>query len=339
MGFVITALAGVIVGALITWAVTRAQTQSAPGTAAQAEMKLRVDDTFQLVQRMSAVFAGAGQRGRAGEFALENVLGAAGMTKHLDYETQVSLPERQRPDMIVNLPGRGKLVIDSKFPLDHFDRAAGAATDAERQAALDAYVKAVTAMIADLATRDYPSKIKDAVDFTVCFVPGDNLLATAYEHRPTLLNDAIASRILIATPMTLLALLWGVDYGWRQDARVQQAQAIGDIGVELHRRLGIMTGRLTKLGKTINSTAEAYNALLGSLEDRVLPYARRFESLDILPAGTELQEIRPVEAQARDVALGRYPAVDLESGPDTDLPAIQADGKSADPATLDAHAG
>ena len=337
MTLVVTALVGVIVGALITWAMTRAQAREAPGTAAQAEIKLRVDDTFQLVQRMSAVFAGAGQRGRAGEFALENVLEAAGMTRHLDYETQVSLPEGQRPDMIVNLPGRGKLVIDAKFPLDQFDQAVGAATDVERHTALDAYVKAVTGMIADLASRDYPSKIKDAVDFTVCFVPGDNLLATAYEHRPTLLRDAVASRILIATPMTLLALLWGVDYGWRQDARVQQAQAIGDMGAELYHRFGTMTGRLAKLGKTINSAAEAHNALLGSLEERMLPYARRFENLGILPAGTQLQEIRPVEARARDVALGRYPA-DLEFGVESDLPAIQADRRVPNP-DLDAHAG
>ena len=336
MGFVIAALFGVMVGALITWAVTRAQARDMSDTAAETEIKLRVDDTFQMVQRISAVFAGAGQRGRAGEFALENLLEAAGMTKHLDYETQVSLPERQRPDVVLNLPGRGKLVIDSKFPLDDFGRAAAAATDTERQAALDAYVRAVTGMITDLANRDYPSKIKDAIDFTVCFVPGDNLLATAYEHRPTLLSDAIDSRILIATPMTLLALLWGVAYGWRQDARVQQAQTIGDMGAELHHRLGTMTSRLAKLGKTINSSAEAYNALLGSLEERVLPYARRFESLGVLSAGTQLQEIRPVEARARDVALGRYPTVDLEFG-DGDLPAIQADGNGSNRGDLSVH--
>ena len=123
MGFVVTTLVCVIIGALITWAVTRNQTHGTSDIAGQAEIKLRVDDTFQMVQQISAVFAGAGQRGRAGEFALENLLEAAGMTKHLDYETQVSLPERQRPDVVLNLPGRGKLVIDSKFPLDHFDQA------------------------------------------------------------------------------------------------------------------------------------------------------------------------------------------------------------------------
>jgi DNA recombination protein RmuC len=338
MGFVVTALAGVIIGALITWAVTRAQAQGAPNIAAQAEIKLRVDDTFQLVHQISAVFAGAGSRGRAGELALENLLETAGMTKHIDFETQMSLPERLRPDVILNLPRRGKLVIDSKFPLDHFDRAAAATTDVERQAALDAYVKAVSGMIADLASRNYPSKIKDAIDFTVCFVPGDNLLATAYEHRPTLHRDAIASRILIATPMTLLALLWGVAYGWSQDARVQQAQAIGDMGAELHHRLGTMTGHLTKLGKTINTAAEAYNALLGSLEDRVLPYARRFENLGVLPPGTQLPEVRLVEARARDLALGRYPAVDLKPSGDSSMPAIKADGQDTGPSDLDAYA-
>ncbi len=84
------------------------------------------------VQRIGAVFANTAQRGRAGEIVLENLLEASGMGRHRDFEVQASLPGGGRPDVVLTLPGRGRLFIDAKFPLDDFQRAASASTDKER---------------------------------------------------------------------------------------------------------------------------------------------------------------------------------------------------------------
>ena len=309
MAAVIIALViGVFTGALVVWAVTRGQGRAVPDALqTQAEIKLRIEDTFKQVQQISAVFANAGHRGRAGEFVLENLLEATGMAEHRDFQVQVTTPDGSRPDMVLNLPGRGRLVIDAKFPLDDFERATLASTEQERRTALALYAKAVGKHITYLARRDYPSKVEGAIDFTVCFVPGEDLLAAAYEARPSLFYEAVRDRVLIATPGTLMALLWGVTYGWQQDARVQRARDIGEAGAVLHRRIGTLVGHLDSLGGALNKAVNTYNDLLGSLEGRVLPQARKFEEFGIILSEKRLPETHPVDAYARPVSSRRYP--------------------------------
>jgi DNA recombination protein RmuC len=242
--------------------------------------------------------ANASHRGRAGELVLENLLEATGMDKHRDFELQVSA-DGARPDVVLNLPGRGKLIIDAKFPLDDFQRAAAATTADEQRRALAAHAKAVAGHVSVLAKRDYPSKIKDAIDFTVCFVPAEDLLSAAYAERPDLFYDALRQRILIATPTTLMALVWGVTYGWLQDARSRQAQQVGDIAAGLHQRFGILMQDLHKTGRSLNTAVNAYNALVGSLDSRVLPQMRKLEDLGILVPGARLPDPQTIEAPVR----------------------------------------
>ena len=102
------------------------------------------------------------------------------------------------------------MVIDVKFPLDDFQRAAAAQAEHERRPALAAHARTVAWHVTALARRGYPSKIKGAINFTVSFVPADGLLAAACKERPELFDDAIRQRVLIVTPATLVTLLWGV---------------------------------------------------------------------------------------------------------------------------------
>lgn len=207
--------------------------------------------------------------------------------------------------------GRGRLIIDAKFPLDDFARVASATTEEERRKHLTAHAKALAGHIATLAQRDYPSKVPGAINFTVCFIPAEDLLAAAYEESPTLFYDAIRIRVLPATPATLMALLWGVAYGWQQDARFQQAQQIGEEAAKLHKRLGPMVDHLQKLSRSLNGAIKSYDNLVGSLEARVLPQARKFEELGILPHGSHLPETQPIGKQVRPVSVDLYP---LSSG-------------------------
>jgi DNA recombination protein RmuC len=303
MASVIVALvAGVFAGAFVVWLVTRAQGPGNPAVMqSQGEIKARLDETLVHLQRLGVIFANAGQRGRAGELVLENILVATGMDRHRDFELQVGV-DGSRPDVVVTLAGRGKLIIDAKFPLDDFQRAAAAEAEDERRRALAAHAKAVAGHVSVLAKRDYPSKVKDAINFTVCFVPADDLLSAASKERPELFYEALRQRILIATPTTLVALMWGVAYGWQQDARARQAQQIGDIAAELHERFGILMQHLNKTGRSLNTAVKEYNALVGSLENRVLPQMQRLEDLGILAPGERLPDAQAIEAQSREVS-------------------------------------
>lgn len=76
-----------------------------------------------------------------------------------------------------------------------------------------------------------------------------------------------------------MALLWGVAYGWQQDARVRQAQQVGDIAAELHQRFGTLMQHLHKTGRSLNTAITAYNALVSSLDGKILPQMRKLEDL------------------------------------------------------------
>jgi DNA recombination protein RmuC len=298
---IIALVIGVFVGASVVWLVTRGQGPGNPAVMqSQGEIKARLDEALAQVQHLGAIFANAGQRGRAGEMVLENLLEATGMDRHRDFELQVSV-DGSRPDVVVTLAGRGKLVIDAKFPLDEFQRAAAAEAEGERRRALAAHAKAVAGHVSVLAKRDYPAKIKGAINFTVCFVPADDLLSAASKERPELFYEALRQRILIATPTTLVALLWGVAYGWQQDARVRQAQQIGDIAAELHERFGILMQHLHKTGRSLNTAVKTYNALAGSLESKVLPQLRQLEDLGILVPGARLPDVQPIDTQTEAI--------------------------------------
>jgi DNA recombination protein RmuC len=308
---IIALVVGVFVGAAIVWMTVRGQGgQAAPSVVlqTQGEIKARLEDTLVQLDRIAAVFANAAQRGRAGEFVLENLLEETGMAQHRDFDVQMGVADGARPDVVMKLAGRGRLVIDAKFPLDDYRRFVSATTEEDRRKAMAAHARAVAGHVAELAQRDYPSKVPGAINFTVCFVPAEDLLAAACEERPTLFYDAIRDRVLPATPATLMALLWGVAYGWQQDARFRQAQQIGEEAAKLHKRLGPTVEHLQKLGRSLNGAIKSYDDLVGSLEARVLPQARKFEDLGILPHGSHLPETQLIGRQVRSVSLDLYPA-------------------------------
>jgi DNA recombination protein RmuC len=270
------------------------------------------------VERIGAVFTRAAQRGRAGEIALQNLLEATGLGNHRDFELQATLPEGGRPDVILKFPGRGNLAIDSKFPLDHFQRATAATTEAEQRNALQAHSRALTLHVTGLARRDYPSKLPGSLGFVVCYVPSEDLLTAAYEARPALFYDAIDDHILLAGPTTLMAIFWSITYGLQQDARARNARAIGNSAAVLHHRLGRLADPLQKLGRTMTTAVKDYNSILSTLEGRVLPEVRRLEDLGIFATGTELPDIPALDTYPRPIAIEHYPGAGTHQEQETD---------------------
>ncbi len=147
----------------------------------------------------------------------------------------------------------------------------------------------------------------------VMFLPGESLLGAALEMDGKLLEDAMAQRVLIATPTTLLAMLYSVAYGWQQERVAESAQAISELGRELHGRLVKLSTLLANLGTRLNRTVSAFNETIGSYESRVLPSARRFADHGAVSEGSDLPELEPVTVSARTV---QNAALQLDLGPD-----------------------
>ena len=213
-------------------------------------------------------------RGQWGQMQLRNVVEAAGMLKHCDFTEQHSYAGDEstlRPDMVVTLPGGKCVVVDAKSPLQGVLDAYEARDDVERERHLRDHARLLRKHVKALADKAYWSRLDTTPDMVVMFLPGESLLGPALEVEPGLLQDAMAQRVLIATPTTLLALLHSVAYGWQQERVAESAQAISDLGRELHGRLVKLSTLLGTLGTRLNGAVRAYNETVGSYEARVLP--------------------------------------------------------------------
>ena len=243
-------------------------------------------------------------RGQWGQMQLRNVVEAAGMLKHCDFAEQHSYVGDEstlRPDMVVNLPGGKCVVVDAKSPLQGVLDAYQARDEAERERHLRDHARLLRKHVKALAEKAYWARLDTTPDMVVMFLPGESLLGAALEADPALLQDAMAQRVLIATPTTLLALLHSVAYGWQQERVAESAQAISELGRELYGRLVKLSTLMGTLGTRLNGAVRAYNETVGSYEARVLPGARRFADHGAVSEGRELPELEPVTVSARAV--------------------------------------
>lgn len=244
-------------------------------------------------------------RGRWGEMQLRRVVELAGMTDHCDFMEQKTLGEvgqaRLRPDLVVNLAGGQALVVDAKAPLEAYLRSLEATCDEERRCALVDHAQQVRAHVGKLASKAYWSELPSSPELVVLFLPGEAFYAAALEHAPTLLEEAAAQRVLLASPTNLISLLQMAFHGWRQARLAESAEEIARIGRELHERIATFGEHFTKLGRSLEKSVTDFNGTVASLEGRVLPAARRFEDLGA-KSKKDLPLLRQIEVRARVAA-------------------------------------
>jgi DNA recombination protein RmuC len=258
-------------------------------------------------------------RGQWGQMQLRNVVELAGMVRHCDFVEQSSLGSEDtllRPDLVVSMPGGKHVVVDAKAPLQGVLDAYEARDEEEREQHLRAHARLLRKHVKALADKAYWDQLESTPDVVVMFLPGEHLYGAALEADPSLLEDAMAQRVLIATPTTLLALLRAVAYGWQQERVAESAQAVSELGRELHGRIVKLSTLLATLGARLNSAVRAYNDTVGSYEARVLPSARRFADHGAVASGSELPELDQVTVSARSVSSS-------ELGPEEESPIEQ----------------
>ncbi len=265
-------------------------------TATQEKLKLETTNLVAALRQPNV-------RGRWGELTLRRVVELAGLSEHCDFTEQETVEGEAgalRPDLIVHLPSRRDIVVDSKAVLSAYLEAHEAKTDEARREALVRHAAHLRERVKELSSKRYWASFLDSAEFVVLFVPGEPFLAAAAQHDPTLLEDALASRVVVATPTTLVALLKAVAYGWQQEKMAQNAQEVADLGRKLFDRVATWTGHLSKLREAIFATVERFNDAQGSLERFVLPSARKMRELGV-GGEKEIPKIEPVDKLLRPV--------------------------------------
>ena len=240
-------------------------------------------------------------RGRWGELQLRRVVEMAGMLQRCDFDEQPGLFSengRLRPDLIVHLPGGKQIVVDAKAPLEQFLEAQTAIDEASRVARLQGHARQVRDHMDRLAAKAYWDQLGNSPEMVVMFLPGESLFSAALQHDLTLIEHGLQQRVLLASPLTLIALLTTVAHSWRQEALTENYREVARLGKEFYERLATFADRFDEIRKRLDGAVQAYNEAAGSFESRILVSARRLRELEVTTAD-ELRPADPIERVPR----------------------------------------
>jgi DNA recombination protein RmuC len=240
-------------------------------------------------------------RGRWGEMQLRRVVEIAGMLQRCDFDEQPNVQTdngRLRPDVIVQLPGGKRIVVDAKAPLEAFLDAQECPDEEARTIKLQAHARQVRDHMDKLGSKAYWEPLGDSPEMVVMFLPGETLFSAALQHDLGLIEHGLKQRVLLASPITLIALLTTVAHTWRQEALAENYREVAELGRDLYERLSVMTGHFDDLRKKLDGTVQAYNRVAASFETRVLTSARKLRDLDVTTA-PELPVAEPIDTVPR----------------------------------------
>jgi|SRR5690554_6107661 DNA recombination protein RmuC len=256
--------------------------------------------TANLVQALRA----PATRGRWGEIQLKRVVEMADMLKYCDFTEQESIATadgRLRPDMLVRLPNEKVIVVDAKVPLEAYLDAREAQDEETRNEHLRRHAQQIRAHVRKLGEKAYWEQFHaESPEFVVLFLPGEAFYSAALEADAQLIENAVQQRVLIATPMTLIALLKAVSFGWRQETIAREAHQISEAGSELYKRVRAFAEHFTGMRRGLERAVSSYNKAVGSLEHSVLPSARRLRSLGA-GTGEEIGAVEMINHQTRQL--------------------------------------
>jgi len=262
-------------------------------------------ETRKLVQALRAPKT----RGRWGEIQLKQVFEMAGMSEHVDFELESHMETdngARRPDAVVHIPGGRSIVVDAKTSMDAYLDALEAETQADKDAHLLRHAQQVKTHVKQLASKEYQKNLTEAPDFVVMFIPGESFVAAAAEADPGLIEYAFENKVLIASPTTLMALVKAIAYGWQQEKMAKNVIEVQKLATEIYERLVTFGSHLEKVGRGLGQSVNAYNSAVASLEGRVLPSARKFEALGVVPEQKEMSTPKGLETDPRQLTAPEF---------------------------------
>jgi DNA recombination protein RmuC len=272
---------------------------------AVAQLALGNETVRRETQRLANVMRSSPKaRGRWGEEQLRTILEAAGLAENVDFALQASVSdgERQlRPDCVIKLPGDRCIVVDVKCPLVAFEQAYDEEDEVRRLELLLQHAAAMRTYAADLGRKGYWRQFDLSPDFVIMFIPGEHFLSAAAERAPDLIEAAFRNGVIIASTINMLALAKIMAGMWRQETLAAQAKEVAEAGKELYRRLTVMGGHVSKLGRNLGLATGAYNDFVGSLESQVLTQAKRFETLKVETGGRTIEPVPMIDSSPRQL--------------------------------------
>ena len=258
------------------------------------DMSSRVSDEARF---LSDILKNPQERGKWGEMSMRRVVEIAGMVEHIDFKEQFVLDSGDRPDMVINLPGERKIILDSKAPLNRYLDYAQASSESHRKILLEQFASDLKGHIRALSGRGYNSKMENSADFVIMFLPAESMLSSALSTDSEILEFSLRNNIILASPVMLVSLLRIINMGWREKKSMENVAEILKSAEILNERIVAILQRMESMGRSIDSTVRSYNDIIGMIRNRVIPSIRNMEELGGMKGPDRIPE--PIENYSR----------------------------------------
>jgi len=246
-------------------------------------------------------------RGRWGEIGLKRAVEFSGMSAHCDFVEQAYTSDDSnilKPDMIINLPGNGHVVVDSKLPLDAYLNALETDDDARRSELFAEHARTLRDHINRLSKKQYWSQFKNTPEFVVLYMEVESAFNVALMTDKMLLQDAMNNKIILATPTTLVVILKSVAMSWQQHSITENALEIMNAAEEFSSRVNTFAEHLEKIGGGLKSALKSYNDAVGSWDGRIVPASRKLGQLKSADDKDTLPDIEKIDRPVRELKKG-----------------------------------
>jgi DNA recombination protein RmuC len=243
-------------------------------------------------------------RGKYGEIGLRRVVEFAGMTEHCDFVEQMTVTGEEgmfRPDMIIHLPEKKMIVVDSKTPLDAYMKVFETNSEPEQQVLLAQHARTVKDHLKRLSAKAYWSQFTESPDYVILYMQIESSFGAALQADPALIEEGIRNNVIFATPTTLITLLRTVGFVWQQRTVAENIEEIRNTGIELYNRTTVLLKHFSQIGGGLKSAVSHYNDAVSSLESRFIPQAKRLHSLGAAYTKNVIQDPEQVELAVREL--------------------------------------
>ncbi len=259
----------------------------------------RTEELHNTNTRLASALSNSKGRGDWGELELIRLLEVSGLVEGIHYEKQET-EGHSRPDIKIYLSNGRFLYIDAKTIMVNLERLAAADQNDSSEEQIQErkrHAKALEEEIKKLSLKSYEDLIKGSVDFVVLYVPRVSMLQVALEEKPNLMEASFRRKIILASPLNLMAILKTVAYGWQQEKLSRNAEEIQALAVELHKRSATFLEKFQKIGSRLELTLSAYEEATTSFQGRMgfIPQMKKMEDLGArskkaLPEGLVAEE-------------------------------------------------
>lgn len=240
-------------------------------TSQRGELKAELKQLMELnrtisteAQNLTSALKGNSKvQGDWGEMLLETILDSSALTRGIHYETQYNIKDEEgrnlRPDVVLHLPEKKDIVIDSKVSLTAFVAytSAETETEAERQRHLAAHVASVRQHVTELGRKEYQRRL-NSPDFVIMFIPNEPAFLAALQNDTAIWSDAYDKKVIISSPTNLFALLKMVADLWKYNDQDKNTKEIAACGLKLYEQLVAFTSSLENVGAALDKARGAY---------------------------------------------------------------------------------